>query len=170
MAKRTGKPREPDEIRPEDVAVGARIVAAREARGLSQADLARELGCPATTVWRYETGRMSARARLVEIGAVTGADPIYLERGLGDVLDERSRVVEDFIVSIGPTLKPPMTRNEARFLRAWPHHRVTHGKLLDALRDARSGMSAEESMASERATEEARAKGTALGVPARRAR
>lgn len=166
-----GNAKKPDEIRPEDAAVGARIVEAREKIGMSQATLARELGCIPTTLWRYETGRIAAATRLVEIAQITGASAEWLRNGSGETTDERTRVVEEFIANHGPTLRPPLTSSEARFLRAWPyHHRVTVGKLLDMVNDGRRGASAEEMAASEKATEEARERGAKLGVPMRRAR
>jgi len=46
----------PGDKTPEDVRVGKNIVAAREAAGLIQAELARRVGVQQTTMWRYEHG------------------------------------------------------------------------------------------------------------------
>lgn len=39
--------------------LGRRIRAAREAKGLSQAEAAREAGIPGHSLWRYEDGRVA---------------------------------------------------------------------------------------------------------------
>jgi transcriptional regulator with XRE-family HTH domain len=43
-------------------AMGARIVEAREKKGLRQAELAREIGVIVTTMWRYERGECAPGA------------------------------------------------------------------------------------------------------------
>lgn len=63
-------------------AIGRRIRETREARGISQADLARAIGCPPHTVWRYERKRMSpSAARLRQIAEELGVTERFLSTG-----------------------------------------------------------------------------------------
>ena len=147
---------------------GARIRAAIERTGKTQAEVCRELGVGTNTMNRWLRGENSARARFADLGISLGVSVEWLDRGDGQETSERADVIEAFIAEVGPTLAPPLTLAEAAYLRHWPHHRVTHGRLLDAVRDARLGLSADDVQRSNETTEAARAKGAALGVPRRR--
>lgn len=61
---------------------GARIRAAREAKGLKQCELAARCGVLAATAWRWEDGRLTPTlARMQRISAETGADLGWLVGG-----------------------------------------------------------------------------------------
>ena len=68
-----------------NIALGARIVAAREALGLSAADLAQRMGITAATVAAWEAGRSQPRTnRLVTLAGLLAVSPTWLLSGLGD--------------------------------------------------------------------------------------
>jgi transcriptional regulator with XRE-family HTH domain len=71
---------------PIDVAVGARIRGLRELRGLSQPDLAKELGVTYQQFRKYETGdnRVSA-GRLWEIAKILRTTIVYFYEGIDPV-------------------------------------------------------------------------------------
>lgn len=145
-----------------------RIKQVIEDKGLKQADIAREINVTPTTMWKYLSGDVGIDKKLTKIARAIGVSAEWLENGGEDAGDPQSLEIEAFVREIGPTLRPPLTDDEARWARAWPYHRVTRGKLLDAVVQQRSGLSAEESAASAEVTEAARAKGVALGVPKRK--
>lgn len=149
---------------------GARIRQAIERAGKTQAEVCRELGVGTNTMNRWLRGENSARTRFRDLSLSLGVAEAWLEHGDGPETSERADVIEDFVTTVGPTLAPPLTASEAAYLRHWPHHRVTHGRLLDAVRDARMGLSADDVLRSTEATDAARAKGAALGVPRRKER
>lgn len=63
-------------------AVGARIRSAREARGLTQRNLADKLTCTDAAVGMWETGARSVSlSNLFAIADVLGVDPVWLGRG-----------------------------------------------------------------------------------------
>ncbi len=65
--------------------IGGRIRRAREAVGLSGAQLARRLGVKTTTVNAWETGRSEPRAnRLTMLAGFLAVSPTWLLYGLGD--------------------------------------------------------------------------------------
>jgi len=77
---------------------GARLTAAREATGLSKADLARRMGCGTSTVSAWEAGRSRPRTNtLLTLAGLVSVSPTWLLSGLGD----------------GPMNNSPETRMEA---------------------------------------------------------
>ena len=152
-------------------AQGARVRQAIEARGKTQAEVCREVGVNANTMNRWLRGENSARAHFAQLALALGVRVEWIESGDGADMSERSEVIEDFISQTGPTLRPPLTLAEAAYVRAWPHHRVTVGALLDAVNESRrGGLSVEDAARSAEVTSIVRARGEALGVPKRRAR
>jgi transcriptional regulator with XRE-family HTH domain len=155
----------------ENAKVAARIRQAMEDRGIKQAELARAIGVGPTTMWKYLTGRLGVSRQLIPIARALKVDPDWLAgAGDGEPQDEHTEVIESFIRDIGPGLRPPLTNEEAGYVRGWPHHRVTHGALLDAVQLARRGLTAEEAAHSVEVTEAARRRGEALGVKPRKPR
>lgn len=65
--------------------LGRRIRAAREAKGLSQAEAAREAGIPGHSLWRYEDGRVAPDlenlARVARVLGVTMESLLVEEAG-----------------------------------------------------------------------------------------
>lgn len=146
-------------------AQGARIRAAVDKTGRSYAEVARQLDVGQNTFNRWMRGENSAEGRFQDLSVATGVSVEWLRDGEGsDVADHRT-LIERFIGDFRESLR--ITPAEANFLRAWPHHRVREGALLDALMDSRRGFTAEETRASIEVTSDARARGEALGVPAR---
>ena len=69
--------------------IGDRIRRAREAAGLSGAQLARRLGVKTQTVTSWETGRSEPRAnRLTMLAGFLAVSPTWLLYGLGDSPDD----------------------------------------------------------------------------------
>mgnify|MGYP006304906299 CR=1 FL=1 len=67
---------------------GDRVAAAREALGLTQAQLARRLGVKASTVASWENDRSEPRAnRLQMLAGIMGVSIMWLLNGEGDGLD-----------------------------------------------------------------------------------
>lgn len=65
--------------------IGSRIVEAREAHGLSTAQLARRLGVKTRTLSSWEHGQSEPRAnRLTTLAGVLGVSPLWLLTGVGD--------------------------------------------------------------------------------------
>lgn len=153
----------------DDPPVIARIKERMRAGNVSQAELARRIESTPVTVWKYLTGVTGVEKALVRIARALDADVEYLAHGGEEAVDPHSREIETFISEIGPKLSPPLSKDEVKFVRHWPYHRVTRGKLLDAIiRLREGGLTEEEAAASTVATDAARAKGAALNVPARR--
>lgn len=153
------------------VAMGRRIREAAKATGRTFADVAKDVGVQPHTLDRYMRGDTDPARKLYDISRVTGRSVEWLRGDAGAPLrDEVQETIEAFIHEDGARLKPPLSAAEARHVRTWPHRKVTRGRLLDMVLDLRRGMDADDIAAAETATEEARARGAALGVPARRAR
>ena len=157
-----------EEKRREEIA--SRIRETIKARGIKQADLARTVDVTPTTMWKYLSGTTGPDKKLVAIARALGVSAEWLENGGEDNGDPFTRVIETFITEIGPTLKPPLSPLEAEWARKYPHHRVTHGKLLDMVLSVRNGLTAEEAADSAQITDEQRTKGARLGTPKRRKR
>jgi transcriptional regulator with XRE-family HTH domain len=69
-------PRQPDSV---DVEVGRRVRVERIARGLSQTELAKQIGVTFQQVHKYESGQNRvSMGRLTRIGRVFGVDVTYL--------------------------------------------------------------------------------------------
>jgi len=65
--------------------LGSRIIEAREALGLSTAQLARRLGISTPTLAKWENGAADPRTnRLVTLAGMLGVSPTWLLSGLGD--------------------------------------------------------------------------------------
>lgn len=68
----------------EDTTLGGRISLAREASGLSVADVVKRLGVRATTYEAWESDRSEPRAnKLVALAGILNVSPPYLLSGLG---------------------------------------------------------------------------------------
>lgn len=63
-----------------------RILLARKRAGLTQKQLAEQVGISLTAMHKLETGRVLSSRRTVSIALVCGVDPIWLERGTGNML------------------------------------------------------------------------------------
>ncbi len=150
------------------LAIVRRIKQTLDDKNIKQTELAKAIGVTPVTVWKYLNNGLGVEKKLTKIARALEVSPDWLENGGEDIGDPHTMEIEGFIREMGPTLRPPLTAEEERFVRAWPHHRVTRGKLLDAILQARAGLSPEEALASSDATEAARAKGNALGVPKRK--
>jgi transcriptional regulator with XRE-family HTH domain len=71
-----GDPRQPDSV---DVEVGRRVRVERIARGLSQTELAKQIGVTFQQVQKYEKGsNRISMGRLARIGHLFGVDATYL--------------------------------------------------------------------------------------------
>lgn len=146
-------------------AQGARIREALDAAGKEQAAVAEQIGVKPHTLWRWLNGDHSAKSHFSALSIALGVSAEWLEHGDGPRRDDRADIIERFIEEDGPKMKPPLTAPEAAYLRATPHHKVTAGRLRDAIDEARYGFTREELRRSEQVTDAARARGAKLGVP-----
>ncbi len=67
---------------------GKRMLAAREARGLTQNAVAVKLAIEKTTVWRWEKGITSPREDIERLAKLYGTTPAYLLYGVGSETEE----------------------------------------------------------------------------------
>lgn len=82
----------PAEGNAHDDTMGGRIVSAREAAGMTSAELARRLGVKASTLRNWETDRAEPRAnRLTMLAGLIGVSPGWLLAGHGESPVERIR-------------------------------------------------------------------------------
>ena len=79
-----------------DDTLGGRIVSAREAAGLSTAQLARRLGVKSATLQNWETDRSEPRSnKLFMLAGLLNVSPTWLMNGLGEAPSEETAVVVD---------------------------------------------------------------------------
>lgn len=163
-----GKKETPEERQRRQEPIIARIRQVIDEKHIQQTAIAEAIGTTPVTVWKYLNGQVGIDKKLVKIARVLGVSAEWLEHGGEMQPDVHTAEIEAFIAEVGPTLRPPLSSDEARWARAYPYHRVTRGKLLDMVLQQRRGLSHEEAAASAEVTEAARAAGEALGVPRRR--
>ena len=86
---------------------GDRLAAAREAQGLSQADLARKLGLKLQTIRNWEDDRAEPRAnKLQMVAGFLNVSMVWLMTGIGDGGPEaRGDDSADSAGALGPTVK-----------------------------------------------------------------
>ena len=83
---------------------GDRLAAAREAQGLSQADLARKLGLKLQTIRNWEDDRAEPRAnRLQMVAGFLNVSMVWLMTGIGEGGPETRG--DESAASLGPTVK-----------------------------------------------------------------
>lgn len=63
--------------------LSARLKAAREAKGLSQAQLGKMAHCGQTTIASIENGRNKGSTKLAVLAAILGVEPLWLAEGRG---------------------------------------------------------------------------------------
>jgi transcriptional regulator with XRE-family HTH domain len=105
--------------------VGARLVAARQLRNVSQATLAEKLGIPVEHVQRYEKGLTELTAgRLYEVARALGVDVSYFYEGLGEapahpsfMTDERYAMVRQAVQRIAADYELTRTGHRKRLAR-----------------------------------------------------
>jgi transcriptional regulator with XRE-family HTH domain len=145
--------------------IATRIRETLTIRDMGQADLARAIGVTPTTMWKYLDGQTGIDKKLLPIARALGVSADWLENGGEDRGDPHTQTIESFISEIGPTLRPPLNIAEQEWVRRYPHHRVTQGKLLDMVRSLRDGLTSEEAADSAQITGDKRAAGAKLGTP-----
>lgn len=72
-----------------------RLKAARKQAGLTQAELARQVGIDQTSISNLERGKSQASSHTVSIANTCGVSPVWLESGIGPM-------IEDHVVYRGP--------------------------------------------------------------------
>lgn len=72
-----------------------RLKAARKQAGLTQAELARQVGIDQTSISNLERGKSQGSSHTVSIASVCGVSPVWLETGVGPM-------VEDHVIFRGP--------------------------------------------------------------------
>jgi transcriptional regulator with XRE-family HTH domain len=105
--------------------IGARLVAARQLRNVSQATLAEKLGIPIEHVQKYEQGLTELTAgRLYEVARALGVDVSYFYEGLGEVpaypsfmTDERYAMVRQAVQRIAADYELTRTGHRKRLAR-----------------------------------------------------
>lgn len=86
-----------------DDTLGGRLSAARDASGISQADLANRLGVRRETLTAWETDRAEPRSsRLIDIAGILGVSPMWLMtgNGLGPAVEDDSLLLEAMRVEL----------------------------------------------------------------------
>ncbi|WP_342051977.1 MULTISPECIES: helix-turn-helix domain-containing protein [unclassified Cupriavidus] len=128
--------------------IGSRIVRARAAQGMSQAELATQLGVAATQVARWEKGKATPRPEtLHKMAAALDVSPLWLERAEGpinghdpndpakrhelvaDLTDEELRILRRRAAASGRTLTEEMSAVVGSFLEQWQNVFVPPGWL-----------------------------------------
>jgi len=124
----------------QDVAIGTRLLAVRDALGLTQADMAARLGITSRAYANYERGeREMALAVLHALYSRLSVDPVWIIAGPGgapvmagqrrldgDVLERVIALVDDGLRKSRKTLKP---EKMARLIRLAYEHCVEHGTI-----------------------------------------
>jgi transcriptional regulator with XRE-family HTH domain len=105
--------------------IGARLVAARQLRNLSQATLAEKLGVTTEQVQKYEQGLTQLTAgRLYDVARALGIDVSFFYEGLGEVsappasmTDERYAMVRQAVQRIAADYELTRTGHRKRLAR-----------------------------------------------------
>jgi len=123
----------------QDIAIGTRLLAVREAFGLTQADMAARLGITSRAYANYERGeREMALAVLHALYSRFSVDPVWIIAGPGaepvmagqrrldgDLLEQVIALVNDGLRKSGRTLKP---EKMARLIRLAYEHCAERGE------------------------------------------
>lgn len=65
--------------------IGARVKAARKARGLSQSDLAKAIGITQPTLSNLEGGRNTSSVKILDMARALQVSPLWLQDGIGEM-------------------------------------------------------------------------------------
>ncbi|MEN4919690.1 S24 family peptidase [Achromobacter spanius] len=104
--------------------IAARLKAARSHRGISQAALAKMVGCGQSSIASIENGRNHSSALLLPIAVALRVNPVWLMAGTGEMLDpivagDKSVFEQSFDPSDEGLIQKAAARQEAGMIRLW---------------------------------------------------